>query len=139
MGTHPIFESDFDCLTEFEKMADIPPAMQQIGAEMEQVQEMVEKKLRPILAKQFRCMGDVMGDQYADNQAIQTQLQDCQKEAAAVQAELDRAVQNFGQGMQRGMETCQRQAQASMSDGGTESAAQAAFMACAGNVAEGQL
>ena len=35
-------------------MADIPPAMQQIGAEMEQVQEMVEKKLRPILATQFR-------------------------------------------------------------------------------------
>ena len=58
-----------------------------------------------------------MGDQYADNQAIQAQLQDCQKDAAAVQAELDRAVQNFGQGMQRGMETCQRQVQQAMQSG----------------------
>ena len=62
-------------------------------------------------------MGDVMGDQYADNQTIQTQLQDCQKDAAAVQAELDRAVQNFGQGMQRGMEACQRQVQGAMQSG----------------------
>lgn len=41
---------------------DIPPAMQQIGAEMEAVQDMVEKKLRPMLATQFRwvtlCVAD---------------------------------------------------------------------------------
>merc|ERR1712147_174097 len=86
---------------------DIPPAMQQIGAEMEQVQE---------------------------------SLAGCQKEAAAIQAELDRAVQNFGQGMQRGMESCQRQVQQAMQSGSiTEQVAQSQFMACAGNVAEGQL
>lgn len=120
-------------------MDQIPPAMQQIGQEMEQVQEQVEKKLRPYLAKQFRCMGDAMNDQYADSKAIQAKLADCQKESAAIQAELDRAVQNFGQSMQRGMETCQRQAQDTMSRGGSESAAQSAFMQCAGQVAEGQL
>ena len=119
---------------------DIPPAMQQIGAEMEAVQDMVEKKLRPMLATQFRCMGDVMGDQYADSKQIQESLGGCQKEAAQVQAELDRAVQNFGQGMQRGMETCQRQVQQAMQAGSiTEQVAQSQFMACAGNVAEGQL
>lgn len=62
-------------------------------------------------------MGDVMGDQYADSKQIQESLGGCQKEAAQVQAELDRAVQNFGQGMQRGMETCQRQVQQAMQAG----------------------
>lgn len=65
----------------------------------------------------IRCMGDVMGDQYADNKQIQENLAGCQKEAAAIQAELDRAVQNFGQGMQRGMESCQRQVQQAMQSG----------------------
>ena len=62
-------------------------------------------------------MGEVMGDQYADNKQIQESLAGCQKEAAAIQAELDRAVQNFGQGMQRGMESCQRQVQQAMQSG----------------------
>ena len=66
-------------------------------------------------------MGDAMNDQYADSRTLQSNVENCQKEAASIQSELDRAVQNFGQGMQRGMETCQRQAQASMSNGGSES------------------
>ena len=66
-------------------------------------------------------MGDAMSDQYADSRTLQSNVESCQKEAASIQSELDRAVQNFGQGMQRGMETCQRQAQATMSSGGNES------------------
>ena len=73
-------------------------------------------------------MGDAMNDQYADSRTLQSNVENCQKEAASIQSELDRAVQNFGQGMQRGMETCQRQAQASMSNGGSESGQFFAFI-----------
>jgi len=31
MGTHPIFESDFDCLTDFEKMALTNVALERVS------------------------------------------------------------------------------------------------------------
>merc|ERR1712183_569828 len=43
MGTHPIFESDFDCLTEIGKMADRRKLQKEIDMCIKKVQEGVEE------------------------------------------------------------------------------------------------
>merc|ERR1712168_170631 len=50
MGTHPIFESDFDCLTEHKKITEMPSKIQEVDAEIdeemmpEMMPEMPERK-----------------------------------------------------------------------------------------------
>jgi len=38
MGTHPIFESDFDCLTENERRAIVAPPCREIGFKLRKMQ-----------------------------------------------------------------------------------------------------
>lgn len=119
--------------------AQVPPEMEEMQKQMQNIQNKVEKKLRPLLRDQFLCMADVLSDSYSEQEALQKQLGGCGQKVQNVQQELDRAMQHFGSSMQQEMMNCQNQAQQAMQAGSSESAAQSAFMQCAQGVAQRQL
>merc|ERR1712062_358012 len=94
---------------------------EEMQKQMVQIQNKVEKKLRPLLRDQFLCMANVLNDTLSEQDALQGQLTNCGQKVNNVQQDLDRAMQHFGSSMQQEMMQCQQRAQQAMEAGGSES------------------
>merc|ERR1712130_809840 len=137
MGTHPIFESDFDCLTDpyFNGNATIDDRDWREDAESSKGDR---GGIAPSTGQSVSRNGRLHGRGWQPR-VIQACMENAQRPVVNVQNKLDKVVSSFGQAMQAGMQKCQADAQQMMASGGVESDAEQRYMQCAGNVATDQL